>query len=73
MTKITAPTMVDLIAKVYQTEGWKHRVGTNKTARVMKHYVVMSDQVNDQYIATRKDPIEEGAKQLSRKLGGMLG
>lgn len=73
MKPIIAPTMTDLIAKVYACEGWKHRVGSNKTARVMKHYDVFSDQVTNRYIATRKDPGQEFAKHLSRKLGHMLG
>lgn len=52
--KIIAPTMTDLIAKVFNREGWKHRVGGNKTKRVLEHYEVEADQKAGRYVAVRK-------------------
>ncbi len=52
--KIIAPTMTDLIARVFIIEGWQHRVGANKTKRVLEAYEVEADQVSGRYVAVRK-------------------
>lgn len=53
--KIIAPTMTDLIAKVFKAEGWRHQVGTNKTKRVLEAYEVQPDQVRGRYVAVRRE------------------
>lgn len=67
--KITAPTMTDLIAKIYIAEGWKHRVNSNKTRRVLDHYTVVSDPKTNIYTATKK---ERGLPVLEKMLGKLF-
>jgi len=69
--KITAPTMTDLISKVYIHEGWKHRVNSNKTRRVMDHYTVKMDQKANVYVATKKEE-PKGLPVLERMLGKLF-
>lgn len=52
--KIIAPTMTDLITKVFRRENWMHHVGGNKTKRVLEHYEVKADQKANRYVAVRK-------------------
>lgn len=53
--KIIAPTMTDLITKVFSAEGWQHQVGANKTKRVLEAYEVQADQVRGRYVAVRRE------------------
>ena len=56
MTKtITAPTMVDLRAKIYAAEGWKPVRGENKTRRLMAAYNIEMSARDNRFVATKKE------------------
>ncbi len=55
MTKrITGKSMLDIIDKVYRTEGWVHQVGDVKTARVLTAYFVSKNYGSDRWVAVRR-------------------
>lgn len=51
---ITGKSMLDIIAKVYQAEGWVHQVGDVKTQRVLTAYDVRQDFARDRWVAVRR-------------------
>ena len=56
MTKtITAPTMVDLRAKIYAAEGWTAVRGENKTRRLMAAYNIEMSARDNRFVATKKE------------------
>jgi hypothetical protein len=52
---ITAPTMVDLRAKIYAAEGWKAVRGENKIRRMMAIYNIEMSARDNRFVATRKN------------------
>ena len=52
---ITARSVLELVAKVYKTEGWEHCAGEVKTRRVADVYEVRADHIRNRWVATRRD------------------
>ena len=55
MKTITAPTMLDLLVRIYKAEGWKRGKGESPTARAKTAYDLVIDHKANRYIATRKE------------------
>ena len=53
--KITARTMVELLAKVYAKHGWTRVAGESRTKRVGELYDVTADHQRGLFIATPAD------------------
>ena len=45
---------IDLIEAVFHAEGWKHREGESRVARVKELYIITADPRINRYIATPK-------------------
>lgn len=54
--KITAPTMIDLCAKIYAKRGWKREPMESRIARCQAHYAISFDfQANRLVAHPRKE------------------
>lgn len=54
MRKITAKCMGDLLAKVYEKNGWVRTVGESRTKRVLEYYDLAMDQKKNVFTAIEK-------------------
>jgi len=52
--KITAKCMGDLLAKVYEKNGWVRTVGESRTKRVLEYYDLAMDQKKNVFTAIEK-------------------
>jgi hypothetical protein len=56
-TTITAPTMIDLRAKIYAVEGWTRIHGENITRRMLASYNIEMNARDNRLVATRKKEV----------------
>ena len=56
---LRAPTPVELMAKIYEANGWVRRAGESRTARAAALYKITIDAKRGQYVATPKPDQEE--------------
>ena len=54
-TTITAPTMIDLRAKIYAAEGWTRIHGENITRRMLAAYNIEMSARDNRFVATKKE------------------
>ena len=54
-TTITAPTMIDLRAKIYAVEGWTRIHGENITRRMLESYNIEMSARDNRFVATKKE------------------
>lgn len=51
---VSAKSMVELRAAIYQKEGWKRVAGESPTARIVAAYDIVMDYKSNRLIATKK-------------------
>lgn len=52
---IRAKSMLELMAKIYKTRGWKRQVGESRTKRCVSEYDIVLDFDNNKFVATLKE------------------
>lgn len=59
MKRITAKTIVELKAKVYEAQGWVRVEGESMMHRIQNLYTVRIDQKKNKFVAIPKNPKEK--------------
>lgn len=59
MTRFTAKTPIELMAKIYRAHGWTRVAGESRTKRVTKIYTVMIDHGKGVFVAAKRPESEK--------------